>query len=279
MEIRKTQKMFIGGQFVRSESGNTNLSNVSDSSRTPHASIKDVKAAVDAGLKGLKAWQSCHDYLRGQILYRLAENLQYRKRELITLSEAMIKKNSHHPSETEKQAQECIDAIVYYAGFTDKYQQLLASSNPVQSGLRSNTGVCPVGLVFHFASERIDLPRLFAQIASICATGNSLIVLLDEKQSLLCNFLGELIQSSDFPAGSVNILCGKALELAESIGGHFEINAISFDHEDKELLYRLKEVSYLNLKRIHSYQSHHYLSLQQLQKFTEVKTVWNTVGV
>lgn len=132
LSVLKTYKLFIGGQFPRSESGRyyelknkkkVSLANVSLSSR------KDFKNAVVAARNAVEVWSNRSAFNRGQVLYRIAEMLEGRK--LQFMEELMLQGIS--AKEAEHEITTSIDRLVYYAGWCDKYQQLFSSVNPVAS--------------------------------------------------------------------------------------------------------------------------------------------------
>src|SRR5438132_4893716 len=131
LDVCKTYKLYIGGNFVRSESGRylaavsaagAHLENVC------HASRKDFRDAVSAARKAFDGWAKKTAYLRGQILYRAAEMLQRRAGELV---EEITRSTGNSSNKARREVTMAIDRLVYFAGWTDKYSQMFGSVNPV----------------------------------------------------------------------------------------------------------------------------------------------------
>ena len=146
IQVQKTYKLFIGGKFVRSESGRVApaetdgrvLANYSRASR------KDFRDAVTAARSALPGWSKQSAYLRGQILYRAAEMLEMRRGELeAELARAGGRKNGKAPEE----AGLTIERLVHYAGWTDKFSQIFSAVNPVASSHFNFTMPEPTGVV------------------------------------------------------------------------------------------------------------------------------------
>ena len=131
LQVRKTYKLFIGGAFVRSESGR--YDHASEGGRAvniPRGSRKDVRDAVAAARKAAAPWAQRTAYNRGQILYRAAEALE---------SDA----DRFDRSEVEQ----AVDLLIHYAGWTDKLHAVLGGVNPVAAPFLSFTLPEPTGVV------------------------------------------------------------------------------------------------------------------------------------
>src|SRR3989442_699166 len=133
LDVRKTYKLFIGGNFVRSESGRY----LQARSTAGHpldnfcqASRKDFRDAVTAARAAFDGWAQKSAYLRGQILYRAAEMLQNRSAELVA---EISRSTCASRSLARREVTLAIDRLVYYAGWADKYSQIFASVNPGSS--------------------------------------------------------------------------------------------------------------------------------------------------
>jgi len=147
LEIRKTYKLYIGGHFVRSESGRylpAQSPNGGHLDNVCHASRKDLRDAVSAARNAFGSWSGKTAYLRGQILYRAAEMLQNRTTELVR---EIQRSTGASRIRAEKEVALAIDRLVHYAGWTDKYAQLFGSVNPVASSHFNFTTPEPTGVV------------------------------------------------------------------------------------------------------------------------------------
>jgi len=279
MKILKTIKLFIDGQFVRSESGRSFPVNFYDSNKHyAHlclASKKDFRGAVEAAKKGNDSWSSKTAYNRGQILYRMAEMCEGKRYEFLGLYKDLLG-YSHDAANDE--IDKAIDAFVFYAGFTDKYQQLIGTVNPVSSPHHNFTTPEGVGVTVLVASDEFKLSSLVDQICSILCSGNSLIVLMGKQCPAMLSPLSEIFATSDLPAGVVNLLSGDLKELYKTFAEHMEINCISYQNEDEHLFREMKELGVDNMKRLVGKNSKRE-SLDSILNYVEYKTVWHPIGI
>ena len=154
LPITKTPKCYVGGAFIRSESGRVhpiNDANGTFFANIPRCTRKDLRNAVEAAAKAGPGWAARNAYNRGQILYRLAEMLEARATEM---AEA-ISISGVSGKDAAREVAAAIERIVHYAGWTDKFQALLGSVNPVASShfnfTACRTRIC---LIFQFKSKR-----------------------------------------------------------------------------------------------------------------------------
>jgi acyl-CoA reductase-like NAD-dependent aldehyde dehydrogenase len=280
LEILKTYKIYIGGQFPRTESGRyytplskqgNPLANVCLSSR------KDVRNAVVAARKAFGSWSERPAFNRGQILYRIAEMLEGRRAQFIhelTL-QGLSKANS------EKEVDLNIDRIVYYAGWCDKYNQVLSSVNPVSSS-HFNFSTCePMGVVGIIAAQNTSLIGLVSLLLPVICGGNTAVVLASEQLPLCAVTFAEVLNASDVPGGVVNILTGSVNEMAPTLASHMDVNGLVVSNLDDSLSKNLAEAAVDNLKRMFEFntdwnkanaQGLHYISDLQ-----EIKTTWHPI--
>src|SRR5436190_659241 len=234
VEVLKTYKIYIGGQFPRTESGRyyvaTNnkgeqLANVCLSSR------KDVRDAVVAARSAFKGWSARAAFNRGQILYRIAEMLEGRKTQFI---EELVQQDVSK-SQAQKEVNLSIDRLIWYAGWCDKYQQIFGTVNPVASSHFNFSVPEPTGVVAAIAPQDSSLLGLVSVIAPIIAGGNTCIILASETKPLCSITFAEVINSSDVPGGVVNIVTGKVSELAPQFAAHMDVNAVVYCGEDNNV--------------------------------------------
>jgi acyl-CoA reductase-like NAD-dependent aldehyde dehydrogenase len=281
LEVLKTYKIYIGGQFPRTESGRyyvpTNaagkeLANVCLSSR------KDFRDAVVAARNAYGGWSTRAAFNRGQILYRMAEMLEGRKAQFI--DELMQQDSSK--GKAEKEVNLAIDRLIYYAGWCDKYQQLFSAVNPVASSHFNFSVPEPMGVVAIIAPQTDSLLGLVSVIAPVIAGGNTCVVLASETKPLCSVTFAEVLNSSDLPGGVVNILTGKVSELASWFVNHMDVNATIFCENDSETKKMMQEKSSLNLKRIFFYDKIKWNTEQGQSPYfildtQEIKTTWHPV--
>lgn len=278
LQIAKTIKLFIGGEFPRTESGRT-LPVYVNKSKTLYANLcrasrKDLRNAVTAAQGALSSWAGKSAYNRGQILYRMAEMMEGKRPET---AEILSQTLGYTKAQTDKAIDGAIDAFVYYAGWTDKYQQVIGAVNPVSGPHHNFTTPEPVGLVGLLADTKFDFAALVAQIASIIATGNTIVVLMGEKGGATLAPLAEVFATSDLPKGVVNLLTGSLDELAGQFGSHMEIQSLSCQVRDAQVLASLKTSAAENMKRVVEPLPES-LSLENVLSFVEYKTVWHPIG-
>ena len=281
LEVLKTYKIYIGGQFPRTESGRyyspTNgdgkkLANVCLSSR------KDFRDAVVAARSAYGSWSTRAAFNRGQILYRMAEMLEGRKAQFI---EELIQQDSSK-GKAEKELNLAIDRLIYYAGWCDKYQQLFSAVNPVASSHFNFSVPEPTGVVSIIAPQNDSLLGLVSVIAAVIAGGNTCVVLASETKPLCSVTFAEVLNSSDLPGGVVNVLTGKVSELATWFVDHMDVNATIFCENDSEIRKMMQEKGAANMKRIFFYDKIKWNTGQGQSPYfildtQEIKTTWHPV--
>ena len=279
IKVLKTYKIFINGKFPRTESGryyklknnNIDIANVCRSSR------KDIKNAVLAARNAVSGWSNKTAYNRSQVLYRIAEMLEGRKNQFVDeLNLLGISKKSANV-EVEKS----IDRIIYFAGWSDKINQVFGAVNPVSTSHFNFTLLEPMGVVAIIAPENFPLLGIISSIIPIIVSGNSVVVIASEIAPLPAISLSEVIANSDVPNGVINILTGKKEELSNPIYSHMDINAVADFSKDR--VNRNDKVSGIdNLKRIIHFEnlifeSDELESPYIIKKFMEVKTTWHPI--
>lgn len=278
MKVLKTVKLFIGGDFPRSESGRSYAVNYHDSEKIyaniSQASRKDLRSAVEAAEAGYKSWSSMTAYNRAQILYRMAEMAEGKRHEFVGLLKDTLGVSE---SEADSQVDAALDAFIYYAGFADKFQQVSAAVNPVAGPHHSFTTPDPVGVVALICESHFDFGRLISHVASVVASGNSLVVLLGPECPAILQPLAEVFATSDLPKGAINLLTGHIKELYPHMGSHMEIRSVSVQNEDTEILHEIKKLGTANMKRVVP-RYDEVDSLKTITDFVEFKTVWHPIG-
>jgi acyl-CoA reductase-like NAD-dependent aldehyde dehydrogenase len=280
LKVLKTYKIYIGGKFPRTESGRfyapvnpkgEALGNICLSSR------KDVRNAVVAARKAFGAWNERTAFNRSQILYRIAEMLEGRKEQFVEELVFQGLKNKRAEQEVELS----IDRLIYYAGWCDKYQQVLGSVNPVSSSHFNFSNSEAVGVVGVLPDNSTSLLSLISTVAPIIAGGNTCVILASEDKPLCAVTFAEVLNSSDVPGGVVNILTGKRAELIKVLAEHMDVNAILNDTRQNDITQLLEESSIMNLKRIRTYdvdwEKNDSQHLYFISDFQEVKTTWHPI--
>ena len=241
--------MYVGGAFVRSESGRTF---VVDSVNVALGSRKDARDAVVAARRAFGGWSGATAYNRGQVLYRIAEMMESRA------------------AEFGAEAEQVIDQWVWYAGWTDKLAAVLGTSNPVAGPFVSWSAPEPTGVVVVLAPE--SLPGLVSVLAPVIATGCTAVLVAPSPVEAMT--LAEVLAVSDVPAGVVNILTGRLAELAPPLASHMDVNAIDVSGAPAELADSLVVAAADNLKRVVRGGE----GIDRMRSYLEIKTVWHPVG-
>jgi len=279
LEVRKTYKLLINGAFPRSESGRSYevisakgefLANAAQGSR------KDVREAVVGARAAQSKWWSASAYNRGQVIYRLAEMAESRSDELVEF----VKLSEGVKSDTAKATvAKSIDRIVWYAGWTDKISQVLGGSNPVAGPFYNFSVPKPTGVIGVIAPQDSSLEGFVECVIAPIAAGNSVIALASEKRPVPAVLLGEMTETSDFPAGVLNIITGLTSELAPGLSSHEDIDGLDLEGADEAFADELAFLAAGSIKRVlrpgKKIQKN---SIHRLRAFVETSTVWHTIG-
>ncbi|GLZ76565.1 aldehyde dehydrogenase [Actinorhabdospora filicis] len=281
--VRKTYKLYVGGKFPRSESGRSYLVTGADGTVLANASRssrKDVRDAVVAARAAQKGWATATAYLRGQILYRAAEMMEGRRAQF---AEELRAAEGGSRKQAEARVDATIDRWVWYAGWADKVPQVLGNGNPVAGPYFNLSSPEPTGVVGVIAPQHAPLLGLVSAIAPAIVTGNTVVVIASEKMPLPAVTLGEVLATSDFPGGVVNILTGHTGEMAPHLASHADVNGLDLTGvDDPELARTLEAAAADNLKRVLRPAAEDFLAeptLKRLRTWTETKTVWHPAGV
>jgi acyl-CoA reductase-like NAD-dependent aldehyde dehydrogenase len=282
LSVAKTYKLYIDGKFPRTESGRyfaledkkgAVIANVCRGSR------KDFRNAVVAARKAQAAWSTTSAYLKGQILYRVAEMLEGRREQFI----AELILQGAAPRAAEREVDTSVDRLVYFAGWADKYQQVFSSVNPVSSSHFNFSVLEPTGVVSVLAPDDSGLLGLVSNLAPAIVGGNCCVVLASEIRPLSAVSFAEVLHASDVPAGVVNILTGFRSELTGQFASHMDVNAIVYCDGGREVARAVQDAAADNIKRVVARTRTDWSrpSAQDpylIRDTQEVKTTWHPVG-
>jgi acyl-CoA reductase-like NAD-dependent aldehyde dehydrogenase len=278
LDVRKTYKLYINGEFPRSESGRSYPA-LDDRgevvARVALASRKDLRDAVRAARTALPNWAGKTGYNRGQVMYRIAELVEDRREafaEQLALGGLTM-------ARARGEVDRSIDRMVWYAGWCDKFAQIYGNLNPVAGPFFNISAPEPTGVVGVIAPPEPALLGLVTRTAPALAGGNTLVVLASEAQPLPSITLAEVMEAADMPAGVVNILTGSPAELVPWLADHMDVNAIDATGSDEELRMRLDQGSVHNVKRLVAVDDPDAQSPYLIAAFTELKTVWHPKGL
>ena len=268
IDVRKTYKLFIAGEFVRSESGRAYR--FDGSVNVPRGSRKDLRDAVRAARGAVAGWSARTAMNRGQILYRAAEMLDGRRAQFVDL---LGSGRAAH-----KEVDDAVEALVWYAGWTDKLAQVIGGTNPVSGPYFNFTIPEPTGVVAVVAPEEPALLGLVRRVAPALCGGNAVVVLAPQDNPLAALTFAEVLATSDLPAGVANVLSGYRKELLPWLAAHMDVNAIDVAGCTADEVTDIEKAAAGNVKRVVK-NAPGELSPYLITAFMEMKTVWHPVGV
>jgi delta 1-pyrroline-5-carboxylate dehydrogenase len=285
LSVYKTYKLYIDGQFPRTESGRYLQPEDSEGDFVANicrASRKDFRDAVVAAREALDGWSGRSAFNRGQILYRMAEMLEGRRH---GFEKQLMDFADYSEAEAREEVGTAIDRLVWYAGWTDKFEQVFGSINPVGSPHFNFTTPEPTGVIALFAPQNDPLLGLISAIAPLIVSGNAIVAIVDNDAPMLAMEFAEVLNNSDLPGGVVNILTGLRSELAGHVGGHRDVDGViayGADDQEEELI---GVEGAENVKRLKFAEDHDDWTADDCQSpyrimpFVEFKTNWHPVGV
>jgi len=284
LPITKTPKVYVGGAFIRSESARTfPLRDAAGNfvANIPQCSRKDLRNAVEAAAKAGPGWAKRTAYNRGQIIYRLGEMVEARRTELA----AALRLGGATAAAATKEVSATVDRLIYYAGWADKYEQVLGSVNPVAAPYFNFTVSEPMGIIGLLAPPEAPLLALISLLAPAITSGNTVVALASSAQPYPAIILGEMLATSDLPSGVVNLLTGLRAELIPTFATHAHFRALGGVANKAEQT-ALKLGAAESVKRVKLFAAEapiNWFSSEQqnvdaLRAYLEFKTVWHPIG-
>ena len=284
LPITKTPKVYVGGAFIRSESARTfPLKDAAGNffANIPQCTRKDLRNAVEAAARAGPGWARRTPYNRGQIIYRLGEMLEARKADMADA----LRVGGATKSAAAKEIAATIDRLIYYAGWADKYEQVLGNVNPVAAPYFNFTVTEPMGIIGLLAPEEAPLLALLSLIAPAITSGNTVVVLASTAQPYPAIVLGEMLATSDLPGGVVNLLTGFRQELVPTFATHTHLRALAgVANADERKALKLgaaesvKRVKLAKAEEPVDWFSDKAQSLYELRDHLEFKTTWHPIG-
>jgi len=286
--VRKTYKLYIGGQFPRTESGRAYevftaggelLANASRGTR------KDIRDAVRAARGAQAGWAAKTAYNRSQILYRIAELMEGRRDQFVAEVRAA---EGVSAARAGRLVEASIDRWVWYAGWADKYPQIIGTVNPVAGSYFNFSVPEPTGVVGVIAPEGSSLVGLVSRLAPVIVSGNAAVVIASEARPLPAVTLTEVLATSDVPGGAVNLITGLRRELVGHLAAHMDVNALDAFGASSGEAAALEEIAVENVKRFvrppssgldrYDWLAESAQSPYLIGEFVEIKTVWHPIG-
>ncbi|MDC3083166.1 aldehyde dehydrogenase family protein [Pelagibacteraceae bacterium] len=279
--IDRTPKLYIGGKQKRPDSGYSFSSYDAHNNficDVPNANRKDVRDTVEVASKAVS--KSPTNFNRAQILYYLAENLQDRKTTFSNLLSSLI---GISLKDAEKEFDQSIERLFYYGAMADKFEGSI--HNPPIRGLTLAVKE-PIGVIANILNDDYPLLSLITTLGSNFAAGNASIIVPGQNTSLLATELYQLLETSDVPAGYINILTTKQNSLNKILSEHENIDGIWFFSENNNERLKVIQSTTSNLKRTWCPQSKNldWSSKEEdfLEEFlyqsTQVKNIWIPYG-
>ena len=276
--LDRTLKLYIGGKQARPDGGYSRAVFGKSGKRlgeVPVANRKDIRNAVEAA-QAAKAWSKSTGHTRAQILYFMAENLSARAEEFASLINSMTGKRGG-----KAEVETSITRLFTYAAWADKYDGR-ASGVPLRGMALSLNE--PVGVIGAFCPDEAPLLGLISTLGPIMAMGNRAVLVASEPFPLAALEFVQVLETSDVPAGVVNILTGTHADLAPHLAAHADLDALwSFSSSD--ISAEIERASASNLKRtwVNNAKTRDWMGAAGegrafLDAATEVKTVWVPYG-
>lgn len=284
LPIIKTPKVYVGGAFIRSESARVfQITGFAGEffANIPQCTRKDLRNAVEAAAKAGPGWAKRTAYNRGQILYRLGEMIEARAGEM---AEAIMLGGAT-PAAAAREVAATVDRLIYYAGWTDKYEQVLGNVNPVAAPYFNFTVTEPMGIIGVIAPDDAPLLALISLIAPAITSGNTVVALASTTQPYPAILLGEMLATSDLPGGVVNLLTGFRKEMISTFATHTHLRKISavVNAEERKALAlgaadSVKRTHLRKAEDKHDWLADSAQSLEAIRETLEFKTTWHPVG-
>jgi acyl-CoA reductase-like NAD-dependent aldehyde dehydrogenase len=289
VDVRKTYKLYIGGQFPRSESGHSYVVDDAKGKFVANAALasrKDARDAVLAARAAFGGWAGKTAYNRAQILYRVAEIMEDRRPQFV---EAVRQSEGLTPTQAGKVLDTSIDRLVWYAGWADKVTQVVGNANPVAGPFFNLSTPEPTGVVAVVAPQQSSLLGLVSVLAPVVVTGNTAVVMSSYERPLPAVTFSEVLATSDVPGGVVNILTGRLSNTAPTLAAHMDVNGLDLtglagDAGNDGQARALEEAAAENLKRVLRPPAAEpdwtaEPGIERMTTFLETKTVWHPIGV
>ncbi len=277
--VDRTVKLYIGGKQARPDSGYSFEVRSPDGvllGEAPSGNRKDIRNAVQAARNGT-AWSKATAHLRSQVLYYVAENLALREQE-IAQHLAYVKGTQ----EARKEVEAAIQRTFSYAAWADKFDGAVHSPPMRSISIAMNEPVGTVGIV---CPDEYPLLGLLSLLLPVLACGNTAVAVTSENYPLIIGDLYQVFDTSDVPAGAVNLISGQRAQLLKTLAEHDDVDAI-WCFADQESATAAKLYSVGNLKQVFTNDGHkiNWLDLEQgegrwyLEHATQVKNIWVPYG-
>jgi len=279
--VDRTLKFYIGGKQVRPDGGHSLATFNADGSKAAYVGSgnrKDIRNAISAASKA-SSWGSLSGHARAQIIYFIAENLSVRELEWVERLKTLC---GISKKQAKAEFDESISRLFSYAAWADKYDGAVHSApyRGVTMALPE-----PVGILAQIAPENSPLISTISLIAPAIAMGNCIVFVPSQKFASVALELVQTFETSDVPAGVINIVSGIKQDLAEQLAGHAEADAM-WCWAESDLVSSVESISARDLKRlwVNDDEDRDWLNpmqgegLEFLRNATEIKNIWTPYG-
>ena len=277
--IDRTVKQYIGGKQARPDSGYSFPVHGKDGQllgEAPLGNRKDIRNAVEAA-RSASGWARSSAHTRAQVLYYLAENTIQRRDEIVHRLAAAVGEEGA-AIETDIS----IERIFSYAAWADKYEGVVHHPQGRNITIAMPESLGTVGIL---APDDAPLLGLLSLILPSICVGNTAVAVPSERYPLIQGDLYQLLDTSDVPAGVVNLVAGKPTELAKTLAEHDGIDAIWCFRNDQEAA-MVRTASIGNMKQVWTNDGREYDWFDRingegrwfLQHATQVKNIWVPYG-
>lgn len=274
----RTAKMYIGGKQVRPDGGYSYP--VLDAKGNAITQVglgnrKDVRNAVEAAANA-KQWRTMSGYQRQQVMYFIAENLSLRYDEFM----ARLKATGLSSAAAKKEVDLSIERINYYAAWCDKFDGRVHNVPMRAVAMAMHEPIGVIGIVCPAENPLLSFVSL---LAPALAMGNCVVMLADASQPLPALDLYQVFNTSDVPAGTINILTGHHDDMLKPLAGHLNVDALWY-FGDPAGVTLVEQESSLNLKRTWTHAEPKDWTSDKAQNKTflrhsvEVKNIWAPYG-
>ena len=275
--LDRTAKMYVGGKQARPDSGYSRAVWGPKGALLGHVGAgnrKDIRNAVEAARKAA-GWARTTGHARAQILYYIAENLSARAPECAARLQAMT------GAKGEAEVDAAIARLFTYAAWADKFDGAVKSVPIRGVALAMNE---PCGVIGALAPDEAPLLGLISTLAPAIAMGNTCVLVPSAPYPLAATDFYQVLDTSDVPAGVVNIVTGDPADLAKTLAGHLDVDAVwSFSSADLSALVEREGAGNLKRTWVNNGRARDWFGAEGegrdfLRQATEVKTVWVPYG-
>ncbi|MBL4869609.1 MAG: aldehyde dehydrogenase family protein [Robiginitomaculum sp.] len=278
--IDRTAKNYVGGKQARPDGGSV-MSVISKQGKligeVGRGNRKDIRNAVQAAVKQA-GWSKSTAHLRAQIIYYIGENLDIRKDEFAQRIKSMTGVSL---SKAQAEVAMSVERLFYYAGFADKFDGAVHNPPVRDIAIAMNE---PLGVLGIVAPQDMPLLGLISLMAPAMAVGNRTVIIPSDIYPLAATDFYQVLETSDVPAGVVNIVTGEHDVLTKTLADHEAVNAVWYFGKPGGSK-AVEAASIGNVKQIwtHKNKTYHWMSGQGqgrvfMEKASQVKNIWVPYG-